>query len=280
MDSLVSTDWLAQHLGEPGLIVLDATKHLTASGREAHAEYLVAHIPGARFLDLASFADPASPIGKTLPGPTQAADRLSSLGVERSSRVVLYDDSAVKTSARAWFILRGYGVSSVAILDGGLGKWRMEGRPIEGGEVLGESSVFEASAFGGTVRRKADMLANIADRAEQVVDARDAERFSGASRDTVHNLPGGHIPGSTNLWFRDLYNTDGTFKPTDELRGVFEGSGIDLSRPIVTTCGSGITASVLLFALHRLGVADAALYDGSWSEWGTDPETPKALGSA
>ena len=280
MDSLVSTDWLAERLEDPGLVSLDATKHLAASGRDARAEFLAAHIPGARFLDLADFADPASSIGKTLPGPTQAAIKFSSLGLDPASRVVLYDDSEVKTSARAWFILRGYGIGSVAILDGGLAKWRAEGRPLERGKAKGPTSEFPPADFTGAVRRKPDMLANMASGAEQVIDARDEARFTGRARDLVHDLPGGHIPRARHLFFRDLYNPDGTFKPERELRAAFDKAGAELARPIVASCGSGVTASVLLFALHRLGVEDAALYDGSWSEWGADPDTPKATGPA
>lgn len=280
MDSLVSTGWLAEHLGDPDLVILDATKHLAASGRDAGAEFLAAHIPGARFLNLGDFADPASPIGKTLPGPTRAAIRVSSLGIVPGSRVVLYDDSDVKTSARAWFILRGYGIRPVAILDGGLAKWRAEGRRLERGKAKGTKSEFAPADFAGPVRRKTDMLANLGSGIEQVIDARDEARFTGAAKDMVHDLPGGHIPGARNLFFRDLYNADGTFKSEADLRSAFERAGVDLARPIVTSCGSGVTASVLLFALHRLGIDDAALYDGSWSEWGADPDTPKATGPA
>lgn len=280
MDSLVSTAWLAEHLGDPDLVILDATKHLAASGRDAGAEFLAAHIPGARFLNLGDFADPASSVGKTLPGPAHAAIKFSSLGITRDSRVVIYDDSDVKTSARAWFILRGYGIGAVAILDGGLTKWRAEGRPLDRGKAKGAKSEFAARDFSGAVRRKDDILANLASGAEQVIDARDADRFTGAGRDTVHDLPGGHIPGARHLFFRELFKPDGTFKPDAELRAAFDKAGIDLSRPIVTSCGSGVTASVLLFALHRLGIGGAALYDGSWSEWGADPNTPKETGDS
>ena len=280
MDSLVSTEWLAEHLGDADLVILDATKHLAASGRDAGSEFLAEHIPGARFLNLADFADPASFIGKTLPGPMHAAIKFSSLGLQPSSRAVLYDDSDVKTSARAWFILRGYGIANVAILDGGLAKWKAEGRRLERGKVKEIAQVFEPAVFSGKVRSKAQMLDNVVTHGEQVIDARDADRFTGAARDTVHDLPGGHIPGARHLWFRDLYNPDGTFRSEAELRAALEEAGVDLTRPIVTTCGSGMSASVLLFALHRLGVEDVALYDGSWSEWGADPETPKAVGPA
>ncbi len=280
MDSLVSTAWLAEHLHEDDLIVLDASKHLPATGRDAGNEFLAAHIPGARFLNLADFADSASSVGKTLPGPMHAAARFGALGLAAGSRVVLYDDSEIRTSARAWFILRGYGFDQVAILDGGLAKWRAEGRPLARGKASVRKGRFSPVDFRGQVRAKAQMLANIASGDEQVVDARDAARFEGASIDFVHGLPGGHIPGARNLFFRDLYHADGTFKDGNHLRAAFERAGIDLARPIVATCGSGVTASVLLFALHRLGIEQAALYDGSWSEWGADPATPKETGPA
>lgn len=281
MDSLVSTDWLADHLGDTDMLVLDANSHLPAAGRDAREEFAKGHIPGARFLDLASFKDSSSPVPKALPTGAQVAERLASLGWQPGLRIVIYDDSAVKTSARAWFALRRAGVAS-ALLDGGLGKWKAEGRPLQTGDAP-DSDVGAAAALETTdalVRTKADMVANIASRAEQVTDARDGERFSAAVDDAVHGLPGGHIPGARNLFFRDLYAEDGTFRPEAELRTAFAQAGVDLTRPIVTSCGSGVTASVLLFALHRLGIEDSALYDGSWSEWGADPATPKETGAA
>ncbi len=281
MDSLVSTAWLADHIDDAGLLVLDASSHLPATGRDARAEFATGHIPGARFLDLASLKDASSPVPNALPTGVQVAERLASLGWQQGTMIVIYDDSAVKTSARAWFALRRAGVAS-ALLDGGLGKWKAEGRPLEAGEPSA-SGVGAAPALETTealVRTKADMLANIDSRAEQVIDARDGERFSAASADAVHGLPGGHIPGACNLFFRDLYAEDGTFLPLPELRAAFSAAGVDLERPITTSCGSGVTASVLLFALHLLGKDDAALYDGSWSEWGADPDTPKESGAA
>lgn len=281
MDSLVSTDWLSRALGADDLVVLDASMHLPAAGRDARAEFAAGHIPGARFLDLASLRDTGSGLPNTLPAPERFADRMSELGAARTSRVVLYDDSDIRTAARAWFVLRMNGAHQVAILDGGLAKWRAEGRPLETGEAAVAHGEPESSpADWSRVRGKADMLANLSSLREQVVDARDPGRFSAATGDAVHGLAGGHIPGSRNLFYRDLFAPDGTFRSEAELRAAFERAGVDLARPIITSCGSGVTAAVLLFALHRLGIDDAALYDGSWSEWGADPETPKESGAA
>ena len=281
MDSLVTTDWLEHELGAPDLKIIDASAHLPAANRDPRAEFAEGHIPGAVFLDLPTLKDGDSPVPNALPRAEQFAARMAELGIKRADRVVIYDDSDVKTSSRTWFILRMNGMRNVAILDGGLGKWKAEGRPLENGQATPAATPAEsADADWRKVRSKADMLGNIASRTEQVLDARDAGRFTGETVDGVHGLGGGHIPGARNLFFRDLLAPDGTFKSAGEIRAAFERAGIDLTRPITTTCGSGVTASVLLFALHLVGVDDAALYDGSWSEWGADPETPKDTGAA
>ena len=280
MDSLVSTEWLARHLGEPGLVVLDASSHLPDAKRDARAEFAAAHIPGARFLDLATLTDPDSPVPSAVPTGEQFAERMRSLGVNAGDRLVIYDDSAVKTAARAWFIARMNGARQVAILDGGLGKWRAEGRPLESGEPVGAPGDFTSARGAGTVRFKAEMLANLGSRSEQVVDARGRARFSGEQADFRPNIASGHIPGSCNLPYNLLFQHDGTYLRRANLERAFAAAGIDLARPVVTTCGGGVTAAVLLFALHLLGKDDVALYDGSWSEWGADAATPKELGAA
>jgi len=280
MQDLVSTEWLAPRLGERGLVVVDASAHLPDAGRDARAEFAAAHIPGARFLDLDSLKDPASPIPAALPTAAQFAERMAAIGIGDGDRVVIYDDSGVKTASRAWFIFRLHGFRDVAILDGGLGKWRAEGRPVEGGHAPSTRGGVTPNAGPVAVRTKAEMLANIASGGEQVLDARGAGRFTGAEREFRPGMPSGHIPGARNLPFGQVLNADGTFKDADGLRAAFAEAGIDLARPVVTTCGSGVTASILLFAMHLLGKDDVALYDGSWSEWGADPATPKATGPA
>ena len=280
MESLVSTEWLAQHLAEPGLVVLDASSHLQDAGRDARAEFAAAHIPGARFLDLATLTDPDSPVPSAIPTGGQFAERMRALGVNDGDRLVIYDDSAVKTSARAWFIARIHGLREVAILDGGLGKWRTEGRALESGEPAPRPGDFTPSPGPGTVRFKSDMLANLGRHTEQVVDARGRARFTGEEEDFRPGIAPGHIPGSRNLPYSLLFAHDGTYARPKDLKRAFDEAGIDLARPVVTTCGSGVTAAVLLFAMHLLGKADVALYDGSWSEWAADPATPKKLGPA
>lgn len=289
MDALVTTQWLSEALGDDDLVVLDASAHLPDAQRDARAEFAAAHIPGAKFLDLTSFIDPDSPVPAAVPTKAQAAQRLASLGIGPSTRVVIYDDSAVKTSARAWFILRLHGYHAVAILDGGLGKWRDDGRPLEAGEPASsaETPAFDnaptaSNVAGGTgiLASKADMLANLDTRERQVVDARGAARFTGEEGDFRPNVASGHIPGSRNLPFGQVLNANGTFKDAEGIRTAFAYAGIDTNQPLATTCGGGVTAAVLLFALHLIGQDDVALYDGSWSEWGVDPATPKATGAA
>ncbi|MFA6219390.1 MAG: sulfurtransferase [Erythrobacter sp.] len=276
MNRLVSTEWLAREIGAPDLVVLDASLHLPDAGRDARAEFLAGHIPGARFLDLESFIDASSPVPKAMPNAAQFAQRLGALGIAPTTRVVLYDDSQVKSSARAWFVFAHYGFAQVAILDGGLAHWRDQQRPLESGAQAVVPVDCPAPAVARTVRSKGEMLANCTSCGEQVVDARDAARFAGAEGSGSQ----GHIPNALNLPFGRMFEPDGTWKDPAAIRAEFESEGVDLSRPLTANCNSGVTACVLLFGLGLAGKDDAALYDGSWMEWGADPATPKQQGAA
>jgi thiosulfate/3-mercaptopyruvate sulfurtransferase len=279
MDSLVTTDWLANELGANDLRIVDATYFAGFGDRNAAAEYDAAHIPGAVFMDLGEIADTSSDLPSMLPTPEKFASRMQSLGLGDGSRIVLYDNSPYHTAARAWFMLRTFGAHDVAILDGGLAKWQAEGREIASGKEQLRHRHFTVWADDKGVRTLDQMKANVDSGAEQVLDARSAARFTGEEADPRPATHPGHIPGSRNLPVGQIFNEDGTWKTGDALRSAFEGAGIDLAKPLVTTCGSGITASALAFGAHLLGV-EAAVYDGSWSEWGADRTTPKATGEA
>jgi len=275
MDPLVSTEWLAAHLGEPDLVVIDSSWHMPASGRQGRAEYLAAHIAQARFLDIDAVSDTANPAPHMLPNAAEFGAAMERLGVGRDDRIVVYDNSPTRTAARGWFMLRHFGAERVAILDGGLQKWVAEGRPTESGEPSARDARFDARERPGEVVAKANVL-----ECGTLLDARGQGRFEGSEPDPRPGVASGHIPGARNLPFAALYREDGRFKSLDEIRTLFVNAGIDPTQPFTATCGSGVTANSLIFAAHLLGATDHRLYDGSWSEWGADPATPKAQGPA
>lgn len=279
MDYLVSTDWLEAELGAPDLRVIDATVFLPGSGRDARAEYESAHIPGAVFFDLEDISDGSSSLPHMLPPAHKFASRMQSLGLGDGNRFVVYDNSPLHSAARAWWMLRIFGAHYVALLDGGLQKWRAEGRLLTGGVERHRHGHFTASLDGEAVVDKGAMLALIGG-GEEIVDARGAARFEGREAEPRPGMAAGHIPGARNAPQGEFFNADNSWKTGDALRAVFQAAGVDLARPMVTTCGSGVTAAVVLFGAHLLGKQDVRLYDGSWSEWGADPATPKATGTA
>jgi thiosulfate/3-mercaptopyruvate sulfurtransferase len=276
MDDLVSTQWLAQHLGDPDLVPVDCSFFMPG-GRDAQAEFADAHIPGARFLDINSVCDPDNQAPHMLPSAAAFGQAMEALGVGRDDNIIAYDNSPLRTAARGWFMLRHFGAERVAILDGGFQKWVAEGRPTESGEASPRQASFPAIERQGEVVSKGHIAAGLG---VPLLDARGKGRFEGSEPDPRPGVAPGHIPGARNLPFAALYHEDGTFKSPDDIRGLFEEARVDPERPFVASCGSGVTANSLIFGARLLGNRDTRLYDGSWSEWGADPATPKETGPA
>ena len=276
MDDLVSTEWLAQNLGQADVVVVDSSWHMPSSGRIGRDEFLKAHIPGARFLDIDAVADTGHSAPHMLPSAEEFGAAMERIGVGRGDRIVVYDNSPTRNAVRGWFMLRHFGADRVAVLDGGFGKWLAEARPTEGGEPRPRPARFEAKERPGEVVTLKQVRAGLG---VPVVDARGRPRFEGSEEDPRPGVSSGHIPGSRNLPYSELYNPDGTMKSREEIRRLFVGAGVDAERPFVATCGSGVTANSLILAARLLGNRDTRLYDGSWSEWGADPTTPKDVGA-
>jgi thiosulfate/3-mercaptopyruvate sulfurtransferase len=277
-DALVSTDWLAERLEAPDVRVVDATWFLPNVGRDARAEYAAAHIPGAVFFDIDEIADTGSPLPHAVPPPEKFSARVRRLGLGDGVKVVAYDNNRFVASARAWWMFRLFGHRDVAVLDGGLAKWLAEGRPVEDSPVRPAERHFTARQNNLLLRELDQVRANLTGRREQIVDARAPGRFRGTEPEPRPGLRAGHIPGSANLFYGDLVAADGTLRPPRELDRAFAEAGVDTGAPVVTTCGSGVSAAVLNLALYRLGRPDTALYDGSWTEWGSQADTPVAEG--
>jgi thiosulfate/3-mercaptopyruvate sulfurtransferase len=280
MESLVTTEWLERELGASDLKAIDATLFLPGEPRDARAEYEAEHIPGAVFLDLEEVSDTSNPVPHMVPPEPKFASRMASLGLRDGQRFVVYDNSPLHSAARAWWMLKSFGAHYVAILDGGLQKWKLEGRPLESGRSQVRHGHFSPSFDSGAVLDKDGIAGLLGDGRHEIVDARGAGRFTGEEAEPRPGMASGHIPGSRNLPQGRLFNPDNSWKQSEALRAAFDDAGVDLRKPMVATCGSGITACVLLFGAHLLGKEDVRLYDGSWSEWGSDPATPKARGPA
>jgi thiosulfate/3-mercaptopyruvate sulfurtransferase len=278
--TLVSTGWLAAHLADPDLRILDASWHMPAAGRDARAEYLAAHIPGARFFDIDEISDARSALPHMAPPPEKFIARLRAMGVGDGHQVVVYDSAGLFSAARVWWLFRLMGKPDIAVLDGGLPKWLAEGHPTEDMAPIVRDRHM-------TVQRQAHMVRDVTQVAaaaklhdHEILDARSPGRFAGIEAETRPGLRSGHIPGSKNIHYSSLLNADGTMKDPEALRAVFAAAGADLAKPVITTCGSGVTAAILNLALERIGHNRHALYDGSWAEWGMYGDLKVATGTA
>jgi thiosulfate/3-mercaptopyruvate sulfurtransferase len=273
-DSLVSTEWLAAHLATPDVKVVDATWFLPTMKRDAKAEYVEGHIPGAVYFDIDDIADAESPLPHMLPDPVKFSSRVRKLGLGDGTRIIVYDSNRYSASARAWWMFRVFGHDDTAVLDGGLVKWRAEARPVDDRTVVPREAHFTARLNSLLVRDLEQIRANVVARREQVLDVRSTGRFTGTEPEPRAGLRSGHIPASLNLPYLDLIAPDGRLLPAPDLRRRFAASGLNIDKPIVTSCGSGVTACTAALALHQLGADEVAIYDGSWTEWGGRSDTP------
>ncbi len=279
-DAVVSTDWLAAHLSAPDVRVVDASYYLPHEKLDPRVEFELHHIPGAVFFDIDDIAESNSELPHMLPAPEKFSSRVRKLGLGDGVRMVIYDQRGIFSAPRVWWTFRYFGHQDVAVLDGGLPKWMAEGRAVEDGPARPVERHFTARMNSFMLRDKGQVRSNIEGRREQLLDARSRGRFQGDDPEPREGLRRGHVPGSLNLPFTDLIEPESqTLRSLDELKARFDAAGIDMKRPVVTTCGSGITAAVLALGLHILGHKDLALYDGSWAEWGLPGDTPVETGA-
>lgn len=277
---LVSTDWLARHLKSPDLRVLDASWYLPDAGRDPKSEYAEAHIPGARFFDIDDISDHRSDLPHMAPPVEKFMSRMRAMGVGDGHQVVVYDGAGLLSAARVWWLFRLMGQKNVAVLDGGMPKWRAEGHPVTDDDPIIRDRHMTVTRQNHLVRDVTEVARAAKLRDHVIIDARAPARFAGEAPEPRQGLRAGHIPGSRNVFYRDLLNDDFTMKGPQDLRRIFVEAGVDLAKPAITTCGSGVTAAVLSLALERIGKTDVSLYDGSWSEWGMYDDLPIATGPA
>ncbi len=266
--TLVSTEWLERHLKDPDLRIFDASWYLPDMKRDARVEYQAAHIPGARYFDIDEISDQRSALPHMAPPTEKFISRMRAMGVGDGHQVVVYDGAGLFSAARVWWLFRLMGKTDIAVLDGGFGKWRAEGRPVEDMAPIMRDRHITVSRQNQLVKDVTQVAAASKLKDHEILDARSPARFRGEEPEPREGLRSGHIPGSKNIHYRTLLNDDGTMKSPEALKKVFQAAGVDLSKPAITTCGSGVTAAIISLALERIGHRDHALYDGSWTEWG------------
>lgn len=279
-DDIVSTDWLEAHLGSPDVCIIDASWHMPATRRDAKQEFRDGHIPGAQVFDIDELSDTASTLPHMLPSPEKFSSRMRKLGIGDGKKVIAYDSAGLFSAARAWWMFKVFGHEDVAVLDGGLPKWKAENRPLDDGPALPPQERHFTARFRAMMVRDMKQVATaLKAGTAQVADARSGTRYRGEEVEPRANVRAGRMPGAHNVHYASLLKPDGTLKSPAEIEALFRAAGVDLSKPVITSCGSGITAAILSLGLTLIGARDHALYDGSWTEWGGTPDNPVMTGA-